>query len=121
MNLNATFRRKLSTRASLVSDPIHIDVEFITVLGSYVDEDNEDTSRLLAKFFSLFVNDCSLLESHEVDNFILRNSAVLSSWSVSFLHFGQVYTEHNYLVSGNFTRFSTMSWQSYVQILCYAC
>ncbi|THH16358.1 hypothetical protein EW146_g4274 [Bondarzewia mesenterica] len=72
-------RRKATTRASMMSDPIHIDTEFIAVLGSYVDTDNEDVSCLLAKFFGLFVNECSLLESHEVDNFILRNSTVLSS------------------------------------------
>jgi hypothetical protein len=35
---------------------------------------------LVAKFLYLFVKECPLLESYEVDNFVLRNAGVLTSW-----------------------------------------
>jgi len=64
----------------MVPDPIHVDTSFILALGNYVNARQEDISVIVAKFLYLFVKECSLLETYEVDNFILRNAGVLSSW-----------------------------------------
>jgi hypothetical protein len=53
---------------------------FILALGDYVNTRQEEISITVAKFLYLFVKECSLLESYEVDNFILRNARVLTSW-----------------------------------------
>lgn len=72
--------RRTSARASMIPDPIHVDTSFTLALGDYVNTRQEETSVIVAKFFYLFVKECTLLETHEVDNFILRNARVLSSW-----------------------------------------
>ncbi|TFY77906.1 hypothetical protein EWM64_g6106 [Hericium alpestre] len=79
-----TPRRRGNTRATMVSDPVHLRPEFVSILGKYVDAGVEDISILIAKFLSLFVSECRLLESYEVDNFILRNCAVLCSCTWAF-------------------------------------
>ncbi|KAI0306458.1 hypothetical protein B0F90DRAFT_1808156 [Multifurca ochricompacta] len=77
-------RRTTNTRASMVPDPIHVNTGFVQALGDYVNARQEEISVIIAKFFYLFVKECSLLETHEVDNFILRNAGVLSSCVWSF-------------------------------------
>lgn len=72
--------RRTFARATPVTDPIHVDTSFITSLGNYVNARQEDISVTIARFFYLFIKECSLLETYEVDNFILRNAGVLSSW-----------------------------------------
>lgn len=57
-----------------------MDTSFIAALGDYVNARQEEINVIVARFFYLFVKECSLLETHEVDNFILRNARVLSSW-----------------------------------------
>jgi hypothetical protein len=57
-----------------------VDTSFIAALGDYVNARQEEINVIVARFFYLFVKECSLLETHEVDNFILRNARVLSSW-----------------------------------------
>jgi hypothetical protein len=52
-------------------------------LQRYLGVDNEDVSCLVAKFLNTFLNDSPLVESYEVDNFILRNGQILSAWYVS--------------------------------------
>ena len=53
---------------------------FIHALGDYVDTRQEAISIMVAKFLYLFVKECPLMESYEVDNFVLRNAGVLTSW-----------------------------------------
>jgi hypothetical protein len=72
--------RRTVTRAKPVSDPIHVDTSFIFGLGNYVNARQEEITITVARFFYLFIKECSLLETYEVDNFILRNAGVLSSW-----------------------------------------
>jgi hypothetical protein len=72
--------RRTVARATSVPDPIHVETSFIFGLGNYVDARQEEISVTVARFFYLFVKECSLLETYEVDNFILRNAGVLSSW-----------------------------------------
>jgi hypothetical protein len=57
-----------------------VETSFIFGLGNYVNTRQEEISAIVARFFYLFVKECSLLETYEVDNFILRNAEVLSSW-----------------------------------------
>ncbi|KAI0302159.1 hypothetical protein BC826DRAFT_987563 [Russula brevipes] len=71
--------RRTVTRASTIPDPVHVDTGFIAALGDYVGTRREEISVIVAKFFYLFVKECSLLETYEVDNFILRNAGVLTS------------------------------------------
>ncbi len=50
------------------------------VMKSYVDIGVDEVTCLVAKFLLSFVNDAILVESYEVDNFILRNGVTLCSW-----------------------------------------
>ncbi|KAI0273752.1 hypothetical protein BC834DRAFT_227074 [Gloeopeniophorella convolvens] len=77
-------RRTVHARASMMADPIHMDIAFVQALGDYVEARREAISVIIAKFFHLFVTQCSLLEVYEVDNFILRNAGVLSTCAWSF-------------------------------------
>jgi hypothetical protein len=72
--------RRTVARATSVPDPIHVDTNFIYALGNYVNARQEDINVIVARFLYLFSKECSLLETYEVDNFILRNARVLSSW-----------------------------------------
>lgn len=51
----------------------------------YVEQHVDELSCLLAKFLNAFVNEASLVESYEVDNFILRNCTTLSAWWVCII------------------------------------
>ncbi|KAH8106968.1 hypothetical protein BXZ70DRAFT_1003857 [Cristinia sonorae] len=77
-------RRKMQTRAAEVADPIIVDSALTTALKLYVRGSVDDVSCIIAKFFNTFVNESPLVESYEVDNFILRNSATLSSCAWQF-------------------------------------
>ncbi|KAH9079531.1 hypothetical protein EDB83DRAFT_2343143 [Lactarius deliciosus] len=77
-------RRTANTRASMVADPIHVNTSFVRALGDYVDIGFGEINVVIAKFFYLFVNECSLMEAYEVDNFILRHAGVLTSCIWSF-------------------------------------
>jgi hypothetical protein len=75
---HAQYRRNVARGTA--PDPIHVDTGFILALGDYVNTRQEEISIIIAKFLYLFVKDCSLLESYEVDNFVLRNAGVLNLW-----------------------------------------
>ncbi|KDQ60796.1 hypothetical protein JAAARDRAFT_173016 [Jaapia argillacea MUCL 33604] len=77
-------RRKLTARASMLSDPIIVDSNLITMLRHYVDVGVDEISVLVAKFLHLLVTDAPLLEPHEVDNFILRNESALCACAWQF-------------------------------------
>lgn len=77
-------RRTANTRASMVADPIHMNTGFVRALSDYVDVGFGEINVVIAKFFYLFMNECSLMEAYEVDNFILRNAGVLTSCIWSF-------------------------------------
>jgi len=64
----------------MLSDPIIIDAQLMSVLERYIGANVEDVTCLIAKFLNMFVNDSPFLESHEVDNFILRNGRALCAW-----------------------------------------
>ena len=46
----------------------------------YVEQHVDELSCLLAKFLNAFIYEAALVESYEVDNFILRNCSTLSAW-----------------------------------------
>lgn len=73
-------RRKLNVRGSMISDPIIIDVGLMNVLERYISANVDEVSCLVAKFLHMFVMDSPFLETHEVDNFILRNGSMLCAW-----------------------------------------
>ena len=73
-------RRKLPNRASELMDPIIVDSRLMAVLKSYVEMRVDEVSCLAARFLNLLVNESPLLESYEVDNFILRNGPNLCQW-----------------------------------------
>jgi hypothetical protein len=73
-------RRKLNNRGSVDQDPIMVDSKIVIALEHYVATENEDLSCLVLKFLHLLFANCTFLESHEIDNFILRNSVVLYKW-----------------------------------------
>ena len=64
----------------MLTDPIIIDSQLMSVLERYIDTNVDDVTCLIAKFLNMFVNDSPYLESHEVDNFILRNGRTLCAW-----------------------------------------
>lgn len=53
------------------------------VIGDYVLTTNDQLSVYVARFLSLFLASNPLLEPHEIDNFILQNSDVLSNWCIA--------------------------------------
>ena len=63
-----------------MTDPIIVDPKLMTAAKLYVEQHVDELSCLLAKFLNAFVNETQLVESYEVDNFILRNCVALSSW-----------------------------------------
>lgn len=55
----------------------------IPTLDEYVGYGNEEIAALATKCLYIFMMSSSLLESHEMDNFVLRNGKALSSWYIS--------------------------------------
>ncbi|KAJ8700118.1 hypothetical protein PTI98_003174 [Pleurotus ostreatus] len=74
-------RRKITTRAEEISDPITIDPEIMEVLDAYITTDIDELSSYIIKFLHAFLAESPLLESYEVDNFVLRNGQVLCRWA----------------------------------------
>ncbi|KAI9446343.1 hypothetical protein H4582DRAFT_1905062 [Lactarius indigo] len=93
-------RRTANTRASMVADPIHVNTSFVRALGDYVDVGFGEINVVIAKFFYLFVNECSLMEAYEVDNFILRNAGVLTSLE-SIWSFYEMQSNHLFSICPN--------------------
>jgi hypothetical protein len=75
-----SYRRKIGSRASVITDPVIVDAKLMSAMKSYVEQHIDELSSLLAKFLNAFVNEASLVESYEVDNFILRNCNTVSAW-----------------------------------------
>lgn len=63
-----------------MTDPIIIDPKLMSAVKLYVEQHVDELSCMLAKFLNAFVNETHLVESYEVDNFILRNCTALSTW-----------------------------------------
>ncbi|KAG1782540.1 hypothetical protein EV702DRAFT_387062 [Suillus placidus] len=70
-------RRKQNTRVAQDSDPIIIDGELMLVLSTLVATGMGQVVCVIAKFLHSFIMHASLLEAHEVDNFVLRNGSTL--------------------------------------------
>ncbi|KIJ69367.1 hypothetical protein HYDPIDRAFT_36436 [Hydnomerulius pinastri MD-312] len=72
-------RRRMNTRTEKAADPIIIDPSLLRVLDKFVASGNEEVSCIVAQFLHSFMLHASLLESYEVDNFVLRNGDTLCS------------------------------------------
>ncbi|KAG2054622.1 hypothetical protein BDR06DRAFT_982221 [Suillus hirtellus] len=70
-------RRKQNTRVAQATDPIIIEGELMLVVSTLVATGMEQVVCLIAKFLHSFIMHASLLEAHEVDNFVLRNGSTL--------------------------------------------
>ncbi|KAG1891051.1 hypothetical protein F4604DRAFT_1566337 [Suillus subluteus] len=69
--------RQQNTLMAHATDPIIIDGELMLALGTLVATGMEPVICLIAKFLHSFIMHASLLEAHEVDNFVLRNGSTL--------------------------------------------
>lgn len=76
----------MNARASSVNDPIIVDQKLMVALRTYLNIAVDDVSCMIAKFFHMFLFESPLLESYEVDNFILRNGDMLHTWCVPCPH-----------------------------------
>ncbi|OAX44683.1 hypothetical protein K503DRAFT_196614 [Rhizopogon vinicolor AM-OR11-026] len=74
---NLPSRRKQGTRVARATDPVIIDGRLMLVLSTLVATGMEHIVCLIAKFLHSFVMHASLVEAHEVDNFVLRNGDTL--------------------------------------------
>lgn len=59
----------------------------LQALGLYVDAGDEEVTCLIAKFLNQFMADSPFLEPYEVDNFILRNGRLLSTWCAKNIYY----------------------------------
>lgn len=73
-------RRKLNARAMRHPDFFAVDSGLINVLHRYALAGVDEVSTLVAQFFTVVVNEATLLEPHEVDNIILRNGSAMVAW-----------------------------------------
>ena len=73
-------RRKVNARAPVVTDPIIVNSAIIDALQSYVETGLQEVSCVAAKFLDAYMHHANLVETYEVDNFILRNGSALSTW-----------------------------------------
>lgn len=73
-------RRKLNARATREPDSVWVDSGLINVLRRYVLAGVDEVSALIALFFTAVVNETTLMESHEIDNIILRNGSAMVAW-----------------------------------------
>ena len=73
-------RRKLNARTIRDPEFVGVDSGLISVLRHYVLAGVNEVSSLIAMFFTAVVNETTLLESHEVDNIILRNGPAMVAW-----------------------------------------
>ncbi|KAH7914698.1 hypothetical protein BJ138DRAFT_1143394 [Hygrophoropsis aurantiaca] len=72
-------RRKNAGHPARSGDPIIMDNTLLNIINKYVATGADDMICVIAKFLYSFTMHATLLESYEVDNFVLRNSNVLCS------------------------------------------
>lgn len=75
-------RRRLATRTSAAPPTLEIDPQLVTILSRYVADGPEPVCAIAAKFLNILVSESALLESHEIDQFILMNGDALALWYV---------------------------------------
>ncbi|KAF5358295.1 hypothetical protein D9756_001552 [Leucocoprinus leucothites] len=80
---NLPSRRKIAKEAVSV-DPVTIDPAILKSIEEHLKVRMDDVTRMLAQFMHAFFTSSSYIESHEMDNFILRNETILSRWQVAW-------------------------------------
>ena len=93
----------------------------MSVLERYIDANVDDVTCLIAKFLNMFVNDSPYLESHEVDNFILRNGRTLCAWYGMFWHLVSLLIYESTSVHGSFIIFSGLTSQTSGLVFFFEC
>ena len=81
--LTGSDRRKMHGRNETITDPIIVNSAIIDALQTYVETGSDEVACVTAKFLDAFMHHASLVESFEVDNFVLRNGSSLCTWYVS--------------------------------------
>lgn len=61
-------------------EPIFIDPAIMKSIALHLKIKIEDVTTMVATFLHAFFTSSSLIESHEMDNFILKNERLLSKW-----------------------------------------
>ncbi|KIL00116.1 hypothetical protein PAXRUDRAFT_821994 [Paxillus rubicundulus Ve08.2h10] len=74
---NLPSRRRINTRTDKGADPIIVDPSLMRILDKYVASGSEQVTCIVAKFLHSLMLHASLLESYEIDNFVLRNGSPL--------------------------------------------
>ncbi|KAF8844936.1 hypothetical protein BDN67DRAFT_942465 [Paxillus ammoniavirescens] len=74
---NLPSRRRIHTRTEKAADPIIVDPSLMRILDKYVTSGSEQVTCIVAKFMHSLMLHASLLESYEIDNFVLRNGTPL--------------------------------------------
>ncbi|KAF7304918.1 hypothetical protein MKEN_01206100 [Mycena kentingensis (nom. inval.)] len=78
-------RRKIVGRAAHAPDPVVVHPALLAALEAYITTGtNHDVTTIAAKFLDAFLNHSPFLESHEVDNFVLRNTRMLTQCAWQF-------------------------------------
>ncbi|KAF8831271.1 hypothetical protein HHX47_DHR1000685 [Lentinula edodes] len=76
--------RRILGRESQLLDPIVVDTVLMNALASYVAANVDEVTCIIAKFLNIFITESPTLESHEVDNFILRNGQMMTNCAFKF-------------------------------------
>ena len=76
----------MNARANTLIDPIVVNSALVDALQSYVETGLDQVSCIAAKFLDAYMHQAQLVETYEVDNFILRNGSSLCTWYVLFYY-----------------------------------
>ncbi|KAI5122947.1 hypothetical protein M0805_006828 [Coniferiporia weirii] len=85
-------RRKVTKRASLVTETSIEEINIVGALAHYIERGTDELRCLIAKALVTFLMDASLLTSHEMETFILKNSYPLTrcAWDLYDMHAPEV-------------------------------
>lgn len=71
-------------RDAVSSEPISIDPAIMKSIELHLKTRSDDVTGIIAQFMHTFFTSSSFIETHEMDNFILKNERLLSIWQVTF-------------------------------------
>lgn len=61
-------------------EPVFIDTAVMKSIDLHLKVKSEDVTSMIANFLHTFFTSSSFMETHEMDNFVLKNELVLSKW-----------------------------------------
>jgi len=75
-----TISRRKPAREVVVEDPIALDPAIMKAIELHLQTRSDDVARIIAQFIHACFTSSSYIETHEMDNFILKNQINLSQW-----------------------------------------